>query len=70
MCRCVRAPLDWLVLVIASQSLSESFSWWYVVLRELSLLLKNYPENVACFYANREDEWELVLTGILALLYP
>lgn len=35
-------------------------------LRELFLLLKNYPEKV-CFYANSEDEQGLILTGILAL---
>lgn len=69
MCVCTyrSAPLDFLVLVIISQSLSESFNWCYMELRELFLLLKNYPEKVVCFYANSEDEQELILTGILAL---
>lgn len=67
----INAPLDLLVLVIVSQSLSKSFNLYYMVLHE-SLLLKNSfaSEKVVCFYANSKDERELILTRILTLVYP
>lgn len=48
-CMCVppylSAPLESLVLVIVSRSLSESFNLCFMVLHELSSFLKNYPKT-------------------------
>lgn len=52
----ISAPLGGLVLVLVSQSWSKSCNLCYVELRELSLLLRNYPGKVVCFYANSKDE--------------
>lgn len=66
----INVPLDLLIVIVVSQSLSGSFNLCYMVLHELSLLLRNYPEIVICFYANSEDERELILTGLQTLVYP
>lgn len=43
------APLVSSILVIISQSLSESFNLCYMVLHALSLCLKNYPKKKKSF---------------------